>query len=121
MARAAFRCRQGTEKSSFGLLHPRDAASLTLPAPLVSAKNSIYYHITHDLSAGTIKHLNLYAKVFRKIVFICPATYDDFPGASTDPQFTWVPQSSEIPVQEPEKLAGEQEIAGNAVGRFASV
>jgi glycosyltransferase involved in cell wall biosynthesis len=86
-----------------------------LLAPLVSAKNSIYYHITHDLNAGTIKRLDLYAKVFRKVVFICPATYDDFPGASTDPQFTWVPQSSEIPVREPEKLAGEREIAlGNA-------
>jgi glycosyltransferase involved in cell wall biosynthesis len=80
-----------------------------LLAVLVSAKNSIYYHITHDLNEGTIKRLNLYAKVFRKMVFICPATYDDFPGASTNPQFTWVPQSSEIPVREPEKLAGERE------------
>lgn len=78
-------------------------------AVLVAAKNSIYYHITHDLNAGTIKRLNLYAKVFKRMVFICPATYDDFSGASVNPQFTWVPQSSEIPVREPEKLAAERE------------
>lgn len=78
-------------------------------AALVSAKNSIYYHITHDLNEGTIKRLNLYSKFFRKMVFICPATYDDFPGAATNPQFTWVPQSSEIPVREPEKLLTERD------------
>lgn len=78
-------------------------------AVLVAAKNSIYYHITHDLNAGTIKRLNLYARIFKRLVFICPATYDDFPGASADPRFTWVPQSSEIPVREPEKLLAERE------------
>jgi glycosyltransferase involved in cell wall biosynthesis len=77
-------------------------------APLVAARNSIYYHITHDLNPGTIKRLNLYGKVFKQMVFICPATYDEFPGAQTNPQFTWVPQSSEIPVRQPEKLSSER-------------
>ncbi len=80
-----------------------------LLAVLVAAKNSIYYHITHDLNPGTIKRLNFYARVFQRMVFICPATYDNFPGAASNPQFTWVPQSSEIPVREPEKLAAERE------------
>jgi len=73
------------------------------------AGNSIYYHITHDLNEGTIKRLNLYARTFKKMVFICPATYDEFPGARQSRQFTWVPQSSEIPVREPEKLTEERE------------
>lgn len=93
-------------------------------AMAVGARNSVYYHITHDLNEGTIKRLNLYAKFFRKMVFICPATYDEFPGAARNPQFTWVPQSSEIPVKEPEKLAGEREAvlaAANPPVRFGLI
>jgi glycosyltransferase involved in cell wall biosynthesis len=78
-------------------------------ATLVAAKNSVYYHITHDLNAATVKRLGLYARFFKRMVFICPATYDEFPGAAQSTQFTWVPQSSEIPVREPQKLAGERE------------
>ena len=77
-------------------------------AALAGARNSIYYHITHDLNPGTIKRLNFYAKVFQQMVFICPATYDEFPGAQANPQFSWVPQSSEIPVRQPEKLSAER-------------
>lgn len=85
---------------------------LSLPlAFFVGARNSVYYHITHDLNPQTVKRLNLYAKFFRKMVFICPATYDEFPGATTNQQFTWVAQSSEIPVRETEKLAGERAAA----------
>ena len=76
---------------------------------LIKSRKSVYYHITHDLNAGTIERLRSCARYFKQVVFICPATYDDFPGASQDPQYTWVPQSSEIPVREPEKLVGERE------------
>mgnify|MGYP000889990760 CR=1 FL=1 len=82
--------------------------SLALSA-LVRSENSIYYHITHDLNAGTVKRLKFYASFFRRIVFICPATYDAFPGAAADPQYTWVPQSSEIPVRNLERLAAERD------------
>ncbi|CAN5334829.1 hypothetical protein BH09VER1_BH09VER1_52470 [soil metagenome] len=82
---------------------------LSLPlASLVGARNSVYYHITHDLNAKTVQRLNFYSRIFRTMVFICPATYDEFPGASSNPRWTWVPQSSEIPVRETEKLAGER-------------
>lgn len=78
-------------------------------AALVGAGNSVYYHITHDLNPATIRRLNFTARFFRRMVFICPATYEDFPGAADDPRFTWVPQSSEIPVGHPEHLPGERE------------
>ncbi len=78
-------------------------------AVCVRSKNSVYYHITHDLNAGTVRRLKLYAAFFRKMVFICPATYDEFPGAAASSQYTWVPQSSEIPVRGPELLAAERE------------
>ncbi len=92
-------------------------------AACVRAKNSVYYHITHDLNAGTVKRLKMYASFFKKMVFICPATYDEFPGAPESPQYTWVPQSSEIPVRYPERLAGEREarLSPNAPIRFGLI
>lgn len=78
-------------------------------AACVRSKNSVYYHITHDLNAGTVTQLKRYASVFKRMVFICPATYEEFPGASADAQYTWVPQSSEIPVRDPELLTAERE------------
>ena len=80
-------------------------------APLIRARNSLYYHITHDLNAATIRRLNAYAKVFHKMVFICPATYEAFPGAAGNPRFAWVPQSSEIPVRNPELLVSARQEA----------
>jgi len=73
------------------------------------AANSIYHHITYDLNNGTITRLNLYVGIFKKVVFICPATYEKFLRANQSSQFTWVPQSSEIPVRDPEKLTEERE------------
>lgn len=78
-------------------------------ALLLGAKNSIYYHITHDLNTGTVRRLRWYARVFRRMVFICPATYEEFPGAEDDERFSWIPQSSEIPVQDPEGLLADRE------------
>ena len=79
-----------------------------LLATLVGAAHSVYYHITHDLNPGTIRRLRFYARFFRRMVFICPATYEEFPGAAGDARFTWVPQSSEIPVEHPEDLPRER-------------
>jgi len=76
---------------------------------IIRSRNSIYYHITHDLNAGTIQRLKLCADFFNQVVFICPATYDEFPGASQNRHFTWVPQSSEIPVRNLDKLVPERE------------
>jgi glycosyltransferase involved in cell wall biosynthesis len=73
-------------------------------AALLQPVHSIYYHITHDLNAGTIRRLNFYAGFFRRMVFICPATYRQFPGAETNPTFAWAPQSSEMHVSNPGEI-----------------
>lgn len=70
-----------------------------LSVVLVSAlqpAHSVYYHITHDLTPSTIRRLQLCALAFRKLAFICPATYEEFPGATANPAISWVPQSSEL-------------------------
>lgn len=68
-------------------------------ASATRAKFSVYYHITHDLNSGTVRFLQRCARAFRKLVFICPATFEDFPRASIPPgRLAWVPQLSEIPV-----------------------
>ncbi len=77
--------------------------SLALVAALRPA-HSIYYHITHDLNAGTIRRLEWYARLFRRMVFICPATYHQFPGAEADSHFSWAPQSSEMEIRNPEEI-----------------
>lgn len=76
------------------------------------ARIRLYYQITHDLKPATIRMIRNYASFFTKIIFICPATFEDFPGAARQPdKFAWVPQSSEIPVGDPQNLAAER--AGN--------
>lgn len=89
-----------------------------LLALLVPARNSVYYHITHDLNLATLRRLRACACVFHRVVFICPATYDAFPGAARDPRFAWVAQSSEIPVRNPEALADERRAVPDAPMRF---
>lgn len=87
-------------------------------AATIPARKSIYYHITHDLNAGTIRRLHNYARVFCRMVFICPATYDEFPGAVGDARFAWAPQSSEIPVNHPDRLEAERRAHGGETVRF---
>lgn len=71
--------------------------SVAIAAALRPGK-SVYYHITHDLNPGTIRRLNIYSKVFDRMVFICPATYRMFPEAMDSPRYTWAPQASEMKV-----------------------
>jgi glycosyltransferase involved in cell wall biosynthesis len=77
--------------------------SVVLAATLNPAQ-SIYYHITHDLNARTIRRLRWYARFFRRLVFICPATYHEFPGAEMNPAFSWAPQSSEMQIPNPQEI-----------------
>lgn len=99
-----------------GLLHPPDVfftlAMRNLSpvlAMLSRAPARVYYQITHDLKPETIRMLNAYTGFFSRIVFICPATYEEFPGAAARPQkFSWIPQSSEIPVRDRGFLPGER-------------
>ncbi|MDX2080505.1 MAG: glycosyltransferase family 4 protein [Terrimicrobiaceae bacterium] len=74
-------------------------------AQATRARRSIYYHITHDLHDATVAFLRRCLRAFHKLAFICPATYEDFPREGIDPaRLTWVPQLSEIPVENPEEL-----------------
>lgn len=102
-----------------GLLHPPDVfftlAMRNLSpvlATLSRAPARIYYQITHDLKPETIRMLNTYTRFISRIVFICPATYEEFPGAAGHPEkFSWIPQSSEIPVMDRGFLPAERAAA----------
>jgi len=102
-----------------GLLRPPDVfftlAMRNLSPVLAMLSRSparIYYQITHDLKPETIRMLNTYTGFFSRIVFICPATYEEFPGAAARPEkFSWIPQSSEIPVRDRELLPSERAAA----------
>ena len=80
------------------------------------AKVRVYYQITHDMTPATIRTIRTYARFFSKIVFICPATFEDCPDAAAHPEkYSWIPQSSEIPVAERDRLPMERTAAA-AVG-----
>jgi len=102
-----------------GLLHPPDVfftlAMRNLSPVLAALSRSpsrIYYQITHDLKPETIRMLDAYTKFFSRIVFICPATFEEFPGAAARPdKFSWIPQSSEVPVLDRGLLPAERAAA----------
>ncbi|MCX6970235.1 MAG: glycosyltransferase [Verrucomicrobia bacterium] len=77
------------------LLRPPDvffALAMRHLSPLLAvlslARKRIYYQITHDLKPGTVRMLKTYARFFSKIVFICPATFEDFTGTATAGQIS---------------------------------
>lgn len=88
------------------------------------ARVRVYYQITHDMKPATIRMIQTYARFFTKIVFICPATFEDCPGVAARPdKFSWIPQSSEIPVAERDRLPSEREAAasGGSQVRFGLI
>lgn len=48
-----------------------------LLAFLLRPEKSLYYHITHEITASTVRMLNLYSSVFSGIAFISPASLAD--------------------------------------------
>lgn len=62
---------------------------------LMPNSKGVYFHITHDLNKRTKRWLGLVEKSFSRLVFICPATYQEF--ASNSGKTGWAPQSSEFP------------------------
>lgn len=87
-------------------------------ALLTGAARSVYFHITHDLNISTIRRLTTYTRVFTKLVFICPATYREFPNATSNPNITWVPQSSEIPVLDIDEIRIAKKLQSSPKGTF---
>lgn len=76
------------------------------------ARVRVYYQITHDMKPATIRMIRTYARFFSKIVFICPATFEDCPAAAARPEkYAWIPQSSEIPVAFRDLLPSERAAA----------
>jgi glycosyltransferase involved in cell wall biosynthesis len=93
--------------------------SVLLSAALRPAR-SVYYHITHDLNPGTVRRLKFCARAFDHLAFICPATFHAFPGAASNSRFSWVPQSSQMPVANLPAIleARRRRRAANATPRF---
>lgn len=87
------------------------------------ARVRAYYQITHDMKPATIRMIRTYARFFSKIVFICPATFEDCPDAAARPDiFSWIPQSSEIPVADRDRLPSERAAADEgAMIRFGLI
>lgn len=82
------------------------------------SRTSVYYHITHDLYPHTVRMLRTYQRFFSRLAFICPATYEQFPGNASA---TWVPQLSEIPVENPEELIAARPVSGSGAPVFGLI
>lgn len=61
---------------------------------LMFGSRGVYFHITHDLNQRTSRWLGFVEKIFSKLVFICPATFQDY--GSRSPRCSWAPQASEL-------------------------
>ncbi|HEU4679327.1 MAG TPA: glycosyltransferase, partial [Terrimicrobiaceae bacterium] len=60
-------------------------------------RNSVYYHITHELTPAILTMLKNYGRFFSRIVFISPATYRDFaPKERKGVQSSWGLAPSEL-------------------------
>jgi len=51
-------------------------------ALLLRARQSVYYHITHELSLPVLRQLRINGRIFTKLVFISPATMRHYSGSS---------------------------------------
>lgn len=51
-------------------------------ALLIGARQSVYYHITHELSLPVLRQLRFNARIFTRLVFISPATLRHYSGSS---------------------------------------
>jgi len=64
-------------------------------ALLLGARQSFYYHITHELSPSVLRQLRIYGAVFSKLVFISPATAQRYQGPAREPA-VWALQPTEF-------------------------
>jgi len=63
---------------------------------LISARKSIYYHITHELTPAVIRQMKTYRLFFSQLAFISPATAKLFPAHTPS---AWALQPTELPIQ----------------------
>lgn len=60
-------------------------------------KLSLYYHLIHDLKPESIRRLKVFSWIFDKLLFIAPATYQDFKVSCRDlRRIDWCMQESSL-------------------------
>jgi len=62
-------------------------------ALLLRARQSFYYHITHELNPPVLRQLRIYSAFFSKLVFISPATARRYPSRGAA---VWAVQPTEL-------------------------
>ncbi|MEI6070159.1 MAG: glycosyltransferase family 4 protein [Verrucomicrobiae bacterium] len=62
-------------------------------ALLLRARQSFYYHITHELNPPVLRQLRIYSAFFSKLVFISPATARRYPARGAA---VWAVQPTEL-------------------------
>lgn len=93
-------CRRADVFLAIGMRHLSPVLAL-----LLGARQSVYYHITHELSPDILRQLRLYGCAFSKLVFLSPATarlYSERTGTSASP---WAIQPTELALQAGEGTA----------------
>ncbi|MFA7342905.1 MAG: glycosyltransferase family 4 protein [Terrimicrobiaceae bacterium] len=89
----ATECRNADVFLAIGMRHLSPVLAL-----LIGARQSIYYHITHELNPATLRQLRIYGGIFSKLVFISPATSRLYPGRDgLDAKPEWALQPTELP------------------------
>jgi len=98
-------CRKADVFLAIGMRHLSPALAL-----LVGARQSIYYHITHELSPAILRQLRIYKRFFSQLVFLSPATarwYAESAG-QTHP-FAWAVQPTALAMEPgplPDRMPG---------------
>ena len=85
-------CRKADVFLAIGMRHLSPVLALWL-----GARQSVYYHITHELNPSVIRQLRVYGRIFSKLVFISPATarlYHVPDGQGAEP--AWALQPTEL-------------------------
>ena len=85
-------CRNADVFLVIGMRHLSPALAL-----LIGARQSVYYHITHELSLPVLRQLRINGRIFSKLVFISPATSHHYSGSSgTAAKPFWALQPTEL-------------------------
>ena len=67
-------------------------------ALLLAARQSVYYHITHELSPLILRQLRIYSLFFNKLVFLSPVTAKVFASSAGLPEpSAWAVQPTGLP------------------------
>ena len=89
-------CRGADVFLAIGMRHLSPVLAL-----LIGARQSFYYHITHELSPAILRQLRVYRRFFSRLVFLSPATARLYAESTGHPgPSAWAVQPTALP-QEP--------------------